>query len=176
MMSSKVVITEKKWRSINRKLELAKFEAWFWRNRCESLMDQQGGASSWQWQSTDASAPIDPVDDQADYDVDLEEADLEEAMDRAEAKMAHLQKLMDKLELKINDLDDMVADQDDEGELPELPNWQDEPVSDGEAPQEVNYYGPDDLEGVLAKVDEEIEALDKQLKYYKSSPLPDEAE
>lgn len=30
MMSSKVVITEKKWRSINRKLELAKFEAWFW--------------------------------------------------------------------------------------------------------------------------------------------------
>lgn len=175
-MSSKVVITEKKWRSINRKLELAKFEAWFWRNRCESLMDQQGGASSWQWQSTDASAPIDPVDDQADYDVDLEEADLEEAMDRAEAKMAHLQKLMDNLELKINDLDDMVADQDDEGELPELPNWQDEPVSDGEAPQEVNYYGPNDLEGALAKVDEEIEALDKQLKYYKSSPLPDEAE
>lgn len=90
--------------------------------------------------------------------------------------MAHLQKLMDKLELKINDLDDMVADQDDEGELPELPNWQDEPVSDGEAPQEVNYYGPNDLEGALAKVDEEIEALDKQLKYYKSSPLPDEAE
>lgn len=171
MMSSKVVITEKKWRSINRKLELAEFEAWFWRNRCESLMDQQGGASSLQWQSTDAPAPIDPVDDQADYDVDLEEA-----MDRAEAKMAHLQKLMDKLELKINDPDDMVADQDDEGESPELPNWQDEPVSDGEAPQEVNYYGPNDLEGALAKVDEEIEALDKQLKYYKSSPLPDEAE
>ena len=175
-MSSKVVITEKKWRSINRKLELAKFEAWFWRNRCESLMDQQGGASSWKWQSTDASAPIDPVDDQADYDVDLEEADLEEAMDREEAKMDNIKKLMDKLELKINDLDDMGADQDDEGELPELPNWQDEPVSDGEAPQEVNYYGPNDLEGALAKVDEEIEALDKQLKYYKSSPLPDEAE
>lgn len=79
-MSNKVVITEKKWRSINRKLEIAEFEAWFWRNRCESLMDQQGRSSSWQWQSADAPAPIDLVDDQVNYDVTLEEERINERL------------------------------------------------------------------------------------------------
>ena len=79
-MSNKVVITEKKWRSINRKLEIAEFEAWFWRNRCESLMDQQGRSSSWQWQSADAPAPIDLVDDQVNYDVTLEEERINEQL------------------------------------------------------------------------------------------------